>query len=500
VQSKPPHNASHAVSEKVLRSFLEEGPYAVIIANDDGEMLVVNAQVENLFGYPRTELLGQQVELLVPERYRHKHRQHRADYFKNPKARAIESGLDLQGRRKDGSEFPIEISLNPMQDQEGILVLTSICDVTERRKTEEQRFRLAAIVESSDDAIIGKTLDGTITSWNEGAHRILGYTFDEVAGKPSSLLVPDSCQTEEVEILRKLASGEHVAPFDTVRTRKDGASIAVSVTISPVRDSRNNLVGASTIVRDITHRRHIEEELARAKETAEAASQALESFSYSVAHDLRAPLRGINGFAQLLLKTKHDKLDTEGQDWLQEIVLNASKMGQLIDALLSLGRLTKNELHCESVDLSSMVRATAARLMAQDPERVVALIVEDQLAAQLDPVLARVFIENLISNAWKFTSKVPLARIEFGQIKQDGMVTFFVRDNGAGFDMTFAKKLFGPFQRLHTVEEFAGTGVGLATAQRIALRHRGRIWAEGAVNLGATFHFAFPDQTLGAPQ
>jgi PAS domain S-box-containing protein len=370
-------------------------------------------------------------------------------------------------------------------------------DASERAETNEQRFRLAAIVESSDDAIIGKTLDGVVTSWNEGAHRLFGYSATEMIGRPISLLVPGNRQDEEPPILAKLAAGERVEHFDAVRLHKNGTEIHVSVTISPVRDSAGNLVGASKIVRDITERRRAEEALARATETAEAASRELEAFSYSVAHDLRAPLRGMNGFAQVLLDTYGDKLDADGRDWLHEIVLNARKMGALIDALLSLARLTRSELSHESVDVSALVRATAAQLSEAEPGRKVELVVQDHLIAELDPVLAQALIENLVGNAWKFAGKATHARIEFGLVEARGERAFFLRDNGAGFDMAFSNKLFGPFQRLHTADEFPGTGIGLATVQRIVHRHGGRVWAVGAVNGGATVYFTFPNRTSG---
>jgi PAS domain S-box-containing protein len=434
-------------------------------------------------------------------------------------ARGIEDIYELTYIRKDGSRFPAVVSVTALRDAQDAIIgyLLIGTDNTARKEAEEartkldqqlraqqaneQRFRLAAIVDSSNDAIIGKTLEGVITSWNEAARGIFGYCAEEVIGQSISRLVPADRQNEERQILEKLARGERIETFDTVRMRKNGHPLHVSVTISPVHDSLGNRVGASMIVRDITDRRLAEEALASASRAAEAASRELEAFSYAVAHDLRAPLRGMNGFAQVLLDTYRDKLDADGQDWLQEIVLNARKMGALIDALLSLARLTRSEPRRESVDLSSLIRATAKQLSAAEPGRAVELVVQDHLMADLDPVLARALIENLLGNAWKFTSKVPLARIEFGLTQQDnGTRAFFVRDNGAGFDMAFADKLFGPFQRLHRADEFPGTGIGLATVQRIARRHGGRAWAEGVVNGGATFHFSLPDRTSGAPR
>lgn len=433
-------------------------------------------------------------------------------------SRGIEDIYELTYIRKDRSRFPAVVSVTALRDVQDVILgyLLIGTDNTARKQLEyertqleqrlrdresnDHRLRLAAIVDSSNDAIIGKTLEGIITSWNEGARRIFGYSEQEMLGRSVSHLICANRESEEPEILKKLAKGERVEHFDTVRQRKNGQEMHASVTISPVRNSEGDLIGASMIVRDITERHRTEEALARAHETAEAASRELEAFSYAVAHDLRAPLRGMNGFAHVLLDTYRDKLDADGQDWLQEIVLNAGKMAALIDALLSLSRLTRSEPRRELVDLSAVVRAVTKQLFAAEPARTVEIVVQDHLTADLDPVLARALIENLLSNAWKFTSKVPVARVEFGATSNDGATTFFVRDNGAGFDMNFADKLFGHFQRLHTAEDFPGTGIGLATVQRIARRHGGRVWAEGSVNGGAAFYFSLPDRTTGGLQ
>ncbi len=415
-------------------------------------------------------------------------------------------------RRPDGAVGVLSMDSSPLYDAQGRYegVLGIATDITERKQAQatieqlrheralgEQKAQLAAIVDASDDAIIGKTLDGVITSWNPGAHRIFGYSADEAVGKSICLLIPPGRESEEPAILEHLARGE-VERFDTVRRRKDGREVDVSVTSSPVRDATGRVVGISKVARDITDRIRAEAALARAKDAAESASRELEAFSYSVAHDLRAPLRGMNGFARVLLDKYREKFDAEGQDWLQEILLNAKKMGSLIDGLLSLAQWTRSELRRERVDLSAIVRDVVESLRASEPRRTVELQLEDKLCADVDSRLARSLLENLLGNAWKFTSKAPNARIEFGATEKDGFAAFFVRDNGAGFDMAFASKLFAPFQRLHTSDEFPGTGIGLATVQRIVQRHGGRIWAEGVVNGGATFWFAFPARPSGS--
>ena len=263
----------------------------------------------------------------------------------------------------------------------------------------------------------------------------------------------------------------------------------MSVTISAIHDSRGKVIGASKLARDISERKRAEEALARAKEAAEAASRELESFSYSVAHDLRAPLRGIDGFSQVLLEDYSEKLDAEGQRYLGRVRESAQHMGQLIESLLNLARVTRGDIRRERVDLGALARATAERLRSAQPERDVDIQIGDGLRVEGDARLLGLVLENLLANAWKFTRNEAEARIELGVRQDNGQATFFVRDNGAGFDMKFAAKLFGVFQRLHNPSEFEGTGIGLATVQRIVTRHGGRIWAEAEVGSGATFFF-----------
>jgi signal transduction histidine kinase len=328
--------------------------------------------------------------------------------------------------------------------------------------------------------------------------------FPEAAEQPTTRLLDEVYRTGE-----PFVGNEVLSEVDRDGSREEGY---FNFLYQPLRDADGNVDGiflhAVDVTEQVVARRRVEQqaaEIAALNETLElrvrertaaleAANKELESFCYSVSHDLRAPLRSIDGFSIALLEDYADQLDEEGRDNLQRIRANSQRMGQLIDDLLLLSRLTRQEMVSEQVDLSAMAERLVADLRERHPGRAIDVVVQPGLAADGDPRLLEVALGNLISNAWKFTSKRPEARVEIGAGGAGGPIVYHVRDNGAGFDMAYADKLFGAFQRLHAASEFEGTGVGLATVQRVVRRHGGRVWAEGAVDRGATFYFTLePD-------
>ena len=529
-------------SEARFRGLVENAPDAIIGVDVEGRIVLANEQAEMMFDYRKAELVNRPIEVLIPERFHGEHVRHREGYVREPRTRPMGAGLELYGQRRDGAEFPVEISLSPLQTAEGMLVTAIIRDVTLREQTEaelrrhqehleelvaertaelttanerlerevaERRRVASALVHSeeryrllAESALTGVYLiqDGKFKYVNPALASIFGYREEEIIEKlgPVDLTAPDDRARVRENIQRRV-SGETPDLRYTFRgLRKDGSLIDVEVHgVQAVVEGRPAIIGT---LLDITERKRQEREIRRLNEELEArviertaqlraANKELEAFAYSVSHDLRAPLRAIDGFSQALLEDCADQLDDLGQSYLERIRVNTQRMGDLINGLLGLSRITRSEMRRERVDLSAIVREIAADLRHRDEERDVEFVVEGGCVVEGDARLLQAAVENLLENAWKFTGEQPGARIEFGTVERDGEAIYFVRDNGVGFDMAYADKLFGAFQRLHAVEEFSGTGIGLATVQRIIRRHGGRVWAEAVPGKGATFYF-----------
>lgn len=760
-------------SQAQLQAILDNVLDSIIMIDASGTIVSTNAAVGKMFGYQAEELLGKNIKMLMPEPNRSNHDGHLARYQSTGMTRAIGVGRELEGLTRSDKVFPMELTITELSLGGQRMFVGLIRDISERRQAEAMRDRFAAVVDSSDDAIISKTLDGIITAWNRGAEKLFGYSASEVMGQPMLFLLPPERLGEEAEILGCIGRGQSVEHFETVRVRNDGTKIDVSVTISPIRDNNGVVVGVSKIARDITERKRVEDALRESKEqfqamangmpqlaciadadgsilwynqrwyeftgttfeqmqgwgwqtvhdpdflpivlerwkqaiTAgapfemefplrgadgifrafltrvvplknsagqvvrwfgtntdiserkqaeeqlalqaeqlshsrhaleeqsfmlqsvldsmveglvaaneqgqfilwnpaaekllglgatdlpptewsahygvyypdkvtlippgqtplersirgevvqaeiflrnplfdrevwleinssplrgkegalrggvaafrdisqrkadeleirtlnntledriakrteqlEAANRELEAFSYSVSHDLRTPLRHISGFARILVNDFGAAMTGEAREHLQRIEDAVLRMGLLVDALLSMAVLRRRPLRLSPTELNPLVAEVISLLAPECEGREVEWRIGRLPALNCDLVLMSQVFQNLLSNALKYSSGRSPAVIEVDSIQQAGKpVVVFVRDNGAGFDMRYARKLFGMFQRLHSESEFSGTGVGLATVHRIIQKHGGLIWAEAEPNHGATFYF-----------
>ena len=366
-----------------------------------------------------------------------------------------------------------------------------------RRRQEKM---LADLAEKAPVGLLQVGADGTIQWANPAELELLGYARQEYIGKKAAEFYGD--ESEGLNVLARLARGETLRDYRTCLRARDGSSR--NVLISSSADTANGrLLCARLVTQDITGQRRAEEEIHRLnleleqrvqQRTAqlEATNKEMESFSYSVSHDLRAPLRALRGFTEVLLEVHASQLDSRGQDYFRRACAASFQMERLIEDLLKLAQVARAALQVEEVNLSLVAGDIASELAGSDSSRTVQFVIAPECSAHGDPRLVRLALDNLLRNSWKFSGKRADARIEFGRL--DGQEpAFFVRDNGAGFDMAYSKRLFGVFQRLHAASEFPGTGVGLATVRRIITRHGGRAWATGAVNQGATFYFTLPE-------
>ena len=372
-------------------------------------------------------------------------------------------------------------------------------EIAERKKAEqwllesEQRFRAYF-----EQGLVGMVMLSADKDWIEANRRfchLLGYSEKELIAKTwTALTYPDDLPAEETHFRQILGGVVKGCVMDKRFIRQDGRILYASQSMQCMRKGNGDVDSILALVQDMTERKQGEQAILKLNERLQHANHDLEAFTSSVCHDLRAPLRAINGFAQILTKQCAPKLDETAKDYLGQIHTGVRHMTALIDDLMKLSRVGRAAVRRESVDLSSLVRTITDALHKSEPQRAVEFTIQEGIAAVGDPNLLRVAFENLLGNAWKFTSKHDKARIEFGVKVQDGQPVYFVRDNGAGFDMRSAGKLFGVFQRMHRAADFAGTGVGLATVARIIRAHGGKVWAEAEVKRGATFSFTLPGQ------
>ena len=487
-------------SEERYRAVVEQATEGILLVHvDDRRVLEANVAYRDLLGYSPEEMAGLTLYDLVP------YTRESMDCYVE---RVLERGSYVSGERrhlrKDGTTVDVEVRTNTIHYGGRQALCIVVRDITERKRAQEalsqseERYR-AVVEQSAEGLYLVDGLTKRILETNSALQNMLGYTADELRGMELYEIMAHPREDVEANVERTLRDGTRV-----IRERrylcKGGSIIEVEIAASAIDYGGKRVICAA--VRDITERKKAEEEIRVLNEQPEdrvrrrtaqlrAANEELEAFSYSVSHDLRAPLRAMTGFGRILLEDYGDELDEVGRDYLRRIQDAGERMGVLIDDLLDLSRLTRQRMRRETVDLSALARGVADDLERVEPGRRVRFVIAEGLSVEGDEGLLRVVMENLIGNAWKFTAREPEAEIEFGVLEQGGKPVYFVRDNGIGFDAAHAERIFDPFQRLHGEEEFEGTGVGLATVARIIRRHGGSLWAQGQTGRGATLFFAF---------
>lgn len=459
-------------SEQRFRQIVETAGEGIWIIDAESRTTFVNRKMAEMLGWTPEAMLGRSLWDFIDE----EGRAIATSNVARPR-QGIEERHDFRFRRSDGRAVWTIVATTPIQDETGAYAgaLAMITDITERKAVEEQLRLLGSAVQQANEAICITTAEldppgPAICFVNPAFTRMTGYSAEEVMGKTPRIL--QGPRTDRAVLDRLRRDLEQGRPFygATVNYRKDGTPFDIEWRIAPIRDDQGVITHFVAVQHDITERKasevqvnQLNADLQQRTIALEATNRELEAFSYSVSHDLRAPLRSIDGFSQALCEDYADRLDAEGQNYLNRISAAARRMSRLIDDLLNLSRLTRSELQRTRVDLSAIAHRVIAELRQAHPHRAVEVRIAAEVIAEGDPRLLQVVLENLLGNAWKFTSQHPTARIEFDVIQDAATTVYFVRDDGAGFDMLYAGKLFGPFQRLHGEAMFPGVGVGLAT-------------------------------------
>jgi len=393
----------------------------------------------------------------------------------------MEVGIDITEHEQGQQELRQARALLEQRVAERTRALSE-AEASARKAADEWKTTFDSIA----DMVSIQDKDFRLVRVNKAYEDAVGVKAVDLAGRACYEVVHGAtCPVEDCPHQQTLASGRS----HTGEIYEPRLGVHLEVSTSPIVDEKGRVIASVHIAKNITERKRMEEQLQLRAAELEAANRELEAFAYSVSHDLQAPLRSLDGFSEALLEDYTEALDATAKDYLNRIRGSSQAMGQLIDSLLRLSRVTRSELHREAVDLSEIAAEVAARLKSSQPERAADFNTAPGLTGAGDRQLLRQVFENLLGNAWKFTAGRHPAKIEVGSVYREGRTAYFVRDNGVGFDMAYAEKLFQPFQRLHSSTEFPGTGIGLATVQRIIRRHGGEVWAEGEVDKGATVYF-----------
>ena len=480
----------------------------IIAKNLNSIVTAWNRGAERIFGYTAEEMIGQSILRLVPPDRKNEETEIIARLQRGEDVEHFETVRVAKGGR------PVDVSLSssPVRDADGRVIGASkiVRDITQQKKLEATRHYLAALVESSDDAIYSTTLDGLVRSWNEGAERMFGYRREEILGRPIATILPEDLRKGDGDVLARIIRGEHVNLQETRRVRKDGREIQVWVTSSPIRDASGRVVAMSRVARDITRQKQAERDLLAARRQLEEQAHALEekvrertarlqesvaeleAFSYSLSHDMRAPLRAIQSFSEIVLQDFGERIGPEGASHLNRVISAAARMDRLIQDVLAFSRVSRQEIELEPVDVEKLVRDILHERPTLQPPKA-----EISIEGPLRPVMGHIAsltqcLTNLLDNAVKFVPRGVTPRVRIRTEASGAEVRIWIEDNGIGIAPEARSRLFGMFQRLHPRHEYEGTGVGLAIVRRAAERMGGRVGVESEPGRGSRFWVQLP--------
>lgn len=476
-------------SRQRFSDLYDNAPTGYLSLDMYGTIFEVNQTSLALLNYKKSDLMGKPLSFLVEAEYHgilYAHIKHLRE--------GLPHTCEVRLIRQDRSSFDAQfISVSKKDGSLGRRDLqVALIDISQRKLLEEMNTRLVSIVEDCHDAIISISPEGSIVTWNRGAEKIFGYSSYEAVGNFLSILSAPAYIDETSEILESVLSGHLFEHPETTYRHKNGSLIPVSFTVSPIRTPHGRIIGASIIAKNIADRRKWEESILELNQKFQASNRELESLGKILSHDLQGPIRTIIISIKNLAERYCTHISLEGKECIQSIIGRTERLDTIISGLFNISTVSHPKLVATPINMSLMVKNIASDFRESHPSRAVKFIIAESIFVEGDEVLIQLAVENMVRNALMFTRKRENATIEFGMDISRGKKAYFIRDNGEGFDMAQADRLFLPFERLHTETEFTGTGIGLDTAKRIILHHCGEIWGESEIENGATFYFTIP--------